>query len=178
MASPDATGPSSSSRSHLRPVQPRLPLRSERGSVSVELAFALPILVFFIVAVVEFGRALNYLNDANQLAANGARYAAVDRNPGGGGASLPDWIRSQADTAEARSGGTEHVPTPAQVEICFPDGGSTVGSPVRVTVRIPFRFMVLGILPDGVVPGPETLSGSATMRIERQPSNYAGGACA
>ena len=48
----------------------------------IEMALVLPILLFLALGIVDFGRAINYWNDVNQIAADGARFAAVDKNPG------------------------------------------------------------------------------------------------
>ena len=48
----------------------------------IEMALVLPILLMILLGILDFGRALNYWNDVNQIAADGARYASVNRNPG------------------------------------------------------------------------------------------------
>ena len=48
----------------------------------VEMALVMPILLFLALGIVDFGRAINYWNDVNQIAADGARFAAVNKNPG------------------------------------------------------------------------------------------------
>jgi Flp pilus assembly pilin Flp len=80
--------------------------RDNRGVAMVEMAMVLPVLLVVLLGIVDFARAFNYWNDTNQLAADGARFAAVDRNPGEGlptPVSLQEFIRSQAETEELRS---------------------------------------------------------------------------
>ncbi|HXH96011.1 MAG TPA: TadE/TadG family type IV pilus assembly protein [Gaiellaceae bacterium] len=57
--------------------------RSERGTALVEFALVAPILFLLVFGIVEFGRVLNAYNDLTQLSGQGARAAAVSRNPDG-----------------------------------------------------------------------------------------------
>ena len=83
----------------------------------VEMALVMPILLFLALGIVDFGRAMNYWNDANQLAADGARYAAVNHSPGTTTRApvdddFRDWIRRQADTGELQDGTIAAQPLP------------------------------------------------------------------
>jgi Flp pilus assembly protein TadG len=129
----------------------------------VEFALVLPILLMLVLAILEFGKAFNYWIDQTHLANEGARWAAVDKNPGAPTWSLQQYVRQQANTPELRDGGTSSVPNALQVCITFP-AGTVKGDPVRVTVTttyqwIPFFGNRLGVTQT-------TMSGSATMRIE------------
>jgi Flp pilus assembly protein TadG len=138
----------------------------------VEFALVLPLLMLLVVGLVDFGRALNYWIDATHLANIGARQAAVNHNPDGSG-SLQNWIRGSADTSELRDGGTNSVPAAAQVCINFPDGSAQVGDPVEATVSVNYSWIPL--LGEAIGVGDTTLTGSATMRLEQEPSEYAEG---
>jgi hypothetical protein len=90
----------------------------------------------------------------------------VNKNPGPG--TLQEYIKSQGDTADIRAN--------ASVGICFPDGNATVGHPVKVTVSIahswlPFLKNVLGLN------ATTTITGSAVMRLEQNPTNYTANGC-
>lgn len=142
-------------------------VRDERGVVAVEFALILPLVLFIFLAIVDFGRVFNYLNDTNQIAANGARYAAVDQNPGGG--TLQEYLAAQGDTKELRDGGSEAVDAPLDVCIDFPANVLTgtsgqVGDPV--TVKVESEFDLIPLLGGISLP----IRGSATMRLERPPS--------
>ena len=83
----------------------------------IEMALLMPILLVLALGIVDFGNAINYWNDANQLAADAARYAAVNKNPGDDNADpidddFRDWIRLQADTGELQEGtiGSDELP--------------------------------------------------------------------
>ena len=57
--------------------------RSERGTAIVEFALIAPLLFLLVFGIIEFGRILNTYNQLTQLAGQGARAAAVNRNPDG-----------------------------------------------------------------------------------------------
>ena len=146
-------------------------LNREDGQALVEFALVAPLLLIILLGILSFGKAFNYWNDANQLSAEGARFAAVNRKPAPGDpASLQQQIRLQGDTAELRNGGTSDVPTPSQVCIDFPNTTSKIGDPVRV--RMTFTYNWLPILDLGVS---NTISTTAVMRLESLPTNFTAG---
>ena len=69
----------------------------------VEMALVMPILLFLALGIVDFGRAMNYWNDVNQIAADGARFAAVNKNPGEDDADPSD--RPTSGSGSAQPGG-------------------------------------------------------------------------
>jgi len=143
----------------------------EEGAALVEFALVLPLLLVLLLGMLDFGKAFNYWIDQTHLANEGARWAAVDKNPGGG--SLQQYVRGQANTSELRDGGTASVPSPIEICISFPNGTSQVGDPVRVTASatynwLPFLGSRLGITQTAI-------SASATMRLEAPPSVYGAG---
>ena len=150
----------------------------------VELALVLPILLFLALGIVDFGRAMNYWNDVNQTAADGARFAAVNNNPGGG-TDFRQWLRLQAVTGELRdrllSGGTAAhcAANPNDFQVCSrsvgmalrvcvnspTNGALTTGNPIRIQVQssynvVPFIGREAGI-------GNLGINGEAVMRLER-----------
>lgn len=137
----------------------------------VEFALILPVMLLLILGILDFSRGMNYWNDANQIAADGARFAAVNRNPGDPG-SLQEWLRLQADTTELRDGSSS-VTTPLQVCVDYPNG-PVVGEPVRVRVTLGYSLLPF-VDPDATE---LTIVGDATMRLEQIPTNIpAGGSC-
>lgn len=138
----------------------------------VEFALVLPLLLLLLLGIFEFGRAFNYWIDQTHLANIGARWAVVDKNPGPE-PTLQESIRAQANSAELREGGTDSVPEPVEVCIAFPDGSSEVGDPVETTVEVDFNW--LPFIGDSIGVATTTLTGSATMRLERARSEYSAG---
>jgi Flp pilus assembly protein TadG len=146
-------------------------LRREEGTALVEFALILPILALLLFAMLDFGKAFNYWIDETHLANEGARWAVVNKNPGGG--SLQQYILSQATTAELRNGGTASIVNPAQVCITFPNGTSNVGDPVRVTVSATYHW--LAFLGSRIGITQTAIAGSSNMRLEALPTNYSAG---
>jgi len=146
--------------------------RSEDGQAIVEFALVLPVLLLVLFAMIHFGKAFNYWNDATHLTAEAARFAAVDRKPDpSSAATLQAQIRGQADTSELRNGGTDSVSSPAQVCVDFPNGTSNVGDPVRVKMTFSYSWMPLLKL----VPGTTQVTSSTVMRLEAPPTKYSAG---
>jgi Flp pilus assembly protein TadG len=146
-------------------------LGSEEGASLVEFALVLPILALLLFAMLDFGKAFNYWIDETHLANEGARWAVVDRNPGGG--SLQQYLVDQATSDELRNGGTASVANPAEVCISFPNGTSNVGDPVLVTVSATYNWLPIIGNRIGVVQ--TTITGSSHMRLEAVPTNYSAG---
>jgi hypothetical protein len=122
-----------------------------------------------LLGMLDFGKAFNYWNDTTHLSATGARWAAVNKNPGDE-ATLQESIRDQADTPELRDGGTNAIEDPVQVCIEFPDDTSNVGDPVKVTVSATYNFLNFIGAQTGITDRP--ITGSSTMRLEQVPTNF------
>jgi Flp pilus assembly protein TadG len=158
----------------------------------VEMALVLPILLFLILGIVDFGRVMNYWNNVNQIASDAARFAAVNRNPGVDMtppiADFRQYVRSQAETTELREGtvaggNPANCPDPMNTDECSqsiaqelkvcvdsPNGQPlTVGHPIRV--RVESSYNMIGFI--GLETGFLSLAvnGEAVMRLEQ---NYTG----
>src|SRR5919198_1742918 len=139
----------------------------ETGQALVEFVLVVPILILLVLGALDLGKAYNYWIDTTHLSATGARWAAVNKNPGPG-ATLQESIRAQADTAELRDGGTGAVADPIQVCVDFPDG-EDVGDRVVVTVSTEYSF--LNYLQVETDLTSKSITGSSTMRLEQVPTN-------
>lgn len=144
-------------------------VRDERGVAMVEFALIAPVLLLIVAGMLGFGRLLFYWVDANHLANEAARWAAVDRNPYLATYPLP--LSLQNYVANAATGEFKN-----NLRVCldFPAGGiPQIGQPVRVRVEKPFTFVpVVGLS--------LTVKASSTQRIERfggltGPTTYAAG---
>lgn len=145
-------------------------IASQRGAAMIEMALVLPLLALLVFGVLQFGVATNYWHDETQLASQGARLAAVDRNPGA--STLQEYIRQQAESSALRNGGSSTLPDPLQVCIAFPNG-TDVGDPVQVSVQTSYHW--LPIIGNAVGSPAVALVGRATMRLELPPTNYSEG---
>jgi Flp pilus assembly protein TadG len=145
----------------------------ERGAALVEFALVLPLLLILVFGMLEFGKAFNYWIDTTHLANEGARWAVVNYNPGAG--TLQEYVKGQANTVELRDGGTSSIPAGDEAEVCisFPNGSANVGDPVHVTVTATYHW--IPFVADRISSANVTISGSATMRLEAQPTNYGEG---
>jgi Flp pilus assembly protein TadG len=115
-------------------------LHNERGTAVVEFALVAPLLFLLVFGIVNFGRALDYYNQMTQLAAQGARAAAVDQNPDGSGPPTASSIQSQLATTytgqpELKNGEV----------ICITQAPSAVGQPVTVKASFVFNFAPFGV---------------------------------
>jgi Flp pilus assembly protein TadG len=144
----------------------RSSLRAENGQAAVEFALVVPLLCLVIIAILHFGKVMNYWLDLNHVASEGARKAAVNTFASDG--EYDAYVRSRLETGELRTGGTTSIPTAAAVAVCLPEGAD-VGDPVTVQVSAGYSLPFIGTT--------ITLRGTATMRLEQQ-ADYAGaGAC-
>jgi Flp pilus assembly protein TadG len=127
-------------------------LGSERGVAMTEFALVIPVFLIVVAGLLAFGRVFFYWIEANHLASETARWAAVDQRP-----DLTKSLQAYAHD----SGGTAEF-TNAKVCIGVPGGTApALGSPIEVKISKRFSFVpILGI-------GSVTIRGSATMRIER-----------
>jgi TadE-like protein len=149
----------------------RIERSGESGVALVEFALVLPLLLILLFGMLDFGKAYNYWIDETHLANAGARWAVVDKNPGSG--TLQEYIQQQADTPELRDGGTSWVPSPVEICIEFPNGTAEVGDPVHVTATVTYNW--LPFLGNEVGIAQSTITGSATMRLEAEPTTYGAG---
>jgi Flp pilus assembly protein TadG len=152
----------------------RSTINDERGQALVEFALVLPLLILLLFALLDFGKAYNYWNDATHLTGEGARYAAVDRKPKPlDTQSLQQQILQQADTQELRQGLSTPSIAPAQVCISFPNGTQTQGDPVQVSMTFDYHF--LPFIGNKVGALTRTIRSTTVMRLEAAPTTYSAG---
>jgi Flp pilus assembly protein TadG len=139
----------------------RARVRSERGTAVVEFALVSLPLFLILFGILDFGRALNYYNDLTQLSGQGARAAAVNRNPDGGAAdaNFQTLLADDADSNELRSG----------IQVCITQVPTAAGDPVTVTTSYAFKFIPLVRKVD------LTLRASQTMRFEGSSPTFTAG---
>ena len=142
-------------------------LRSERGQAAVEFALVVPVMCLLVLALIDFGKALNYWLDTSHLASEGARLAAVLGNSPEPGGNWKQWIQQQAESTELRNG-TGSITSAASVCVSFPNGTPKIGDPVKVTVSAPYKWIPF------VGGATINLRAEATMRLERMPTYAAG----
>jgi Flp pilus assembly protein TadG len=146
-------------------------VKDDRGVALVEFALVAPVLFLLIFAIVDFGRVMNYWIDSTHLTNQGARWAAVGKNPGLPGQTLQQYLRSQASAGELRDGSGAVT---ERLRICVEYGpnGDAFDEPVRVTAR--FRFTFIPFL--NLAETPVTVA--TTMRIEKATGTGIAAGCA
>ena len=142
-------------------------LKSESGQAVVEFAVVFAVvLVPLLFLILGLGRAFDAYNDLNQMAADGARFAAVGNFPGASG------LLANADTNATRSAAIcgpiyfgEGDASPATGAACPSPGTCAVGK--RAWVRASATVTVVPML--GV--GTRLVEGRSEMRVERCPAS-------
>jgi Flp pilus assembly protein TadG len=142
-------------------------LRGESGQGVVEFAMVVPLLCVLVLVFVDFAKGMNYWLDLNHAAMEGARKAAVNQYPTAG--EYQTYVRDRLETSELRSGGTDSVPTAADVAICLPEG-SDVGDAVTVQVKVGYDWIPF-------IGGTFDIKGTASMRLEQKADFSAVGTC-
>lgn len=157
----------------------RRSLRREDGQALVEFALVVPLLLFIIFAIIDFGLAINQYNNTTNLANLGARATAVlsSSNTTPGSCSYTRTGVTTTYTTLAGyidcEGATEGTLSQAAVTVCDPSGTSTLSTGDTLSIRVNSTFNWMGILVGGVgriggVVGSATMTigSSATMRME------------
>jgi Flp pilus assembly protein TadG len=148
-------------------VLPRLRIRrkgSERGQSLVEFAILLPVLMVFLLGILEFGWAMKSYVQEQNAAREGARYWALN------GSTTCDKVR---DAVETKGPGTMDwsIAPLETAPFASPVTGQTnctsaAGTVVTVTAKYEYPF----ITPLGEfwtrVAGPMRMKASASMRVE------------
>lgn len=151
-------------------------LRGEDGQALVELALVVPLLLFILFAIIDFGLALNQYNDATNLANVGARATAVAAN------STPSCVYTSSSGVATTyttlagyldcEGAIQGTLNQTTVTVCDSTGTSTLNTGDSVAIKVNSSFNWLKILTGGIgsiggVVGPSsTIGSSATMRME------------
>jgi TadE-like protein len=128
-------------------------LRDERGQSFVEFAFILPFLVFLVLGILQFGRALHSYLVIADAARVGARAGAVNR-------------AAACTTALAKITSLGVLPAGATPGCSTPDGTTNPGGRLVITIPYTVSFGLPGFF--GVPAVTETLnvSTTATDRLE------------
>lgn len=142
-----------------------------KGQALVEMAFILPVLLFFVFGIFEFGRAMYIKNTITHAARAGARAAIVTPNlpPSANLATCTTTTTNPAFLATCQSlyTGIKKENTSVKLEVFAPDGtarttNAVAGDVVKVTATLSGFTSVVPKL----IPVPTTISGNTAMRYE------------
>ncbi len=142
--------------------------QDERGQALAEFAMVLPLILFFIAAILEFGRAWNIKQAVTDAAREGARYAVV-MDPSMSVSDVEDKIEERLALASIETSNiTISSPDPACAVLadCFhTDDG--YGREMTVTVSTQYRMGLVHVLMKWAgLPTTVTIGTDATMRHE------------
>ncbi len=143
----------------LAPV-PVLVRRRERGQALIEMALVLPIILVFLLAIIDFGFAFDRRQVIQHGVAEGARSAAVGND-----------IATVTNHTNDQSGGIL-----SNIQVCYRDvntnnplGGA--GDSVQVSGEYTYNFMIgSGAFLSGAIPG-INMSPSSEARLEKSVPN-------
>jgi Flp pilus assembly protein TadG len=147
----------------------RIDLRREGGVAMAEFALIVPVFLLMLIGIISFGRVYFAWNDANHLANETARWAAVDQNPyapvganppGTGGRTLQQHVLDNGFSA-------------SNVCITYQNASPAVGDYLTVRVQKPLTLKIkLPLIPSLDIGF--TIRGTSTQRIENlEGSTYA-----
>jgi Flp pilus assembly protein TadG len=128
--------------------------RNRQGAAAVEFAFVAPVFFLLVFGMIEFGRAIMVEQILTNAAREGARLAVLD------GSTI-------TNVNTTVSGYLSNVGISGATITVTPDPAATTtvyGTPVTVTVRIPFANV--SWLPTPMFLRGKTLAGSSVMRRE------------
>jgi Flp pilus assembly protein TadG len=150
-------------------------LRGERGQGIVEFAMVLPLLGALVLIFIQFGKAINYWIDVTHVANEAARIATVNAP---GVSNFRSAVCDELETGELRNGSGEVDAANIALSYLTGPNGTTreSGDPVRVEVSADYHWLPFWNI------GTWTITGSATMRLERATAgnntlNAASGQC-
>lgn len=128
-------------------------IRNNRGQAVVEFALVLPLFVWLMLGMIDFGRIFHELIVVSHAAREGARVAAVGKDN--------DEIEQAAQAAaiSINNGGPQNL----VVVTIDPQSDRTAGQPVTVTVthEVPIWTPLMSSI---ITPNPYIVTGTAVMR--------------
>lgn len=131
--------------------------RNEKGQGLVEFALILPLLLLLVLGIIQFGIIFSSQIAITNAAREGARVAAVGLN---------DEVVERINNS---IGGHVFLPTLNAGNVSI-GSASEIGEEVTVTIS-GVKLKLIVPVPDVFVPGNEiTLSGKASMRLEKKPN--------
>jgi Flp pilus assembly protein TadG len=137
-------------------------LKSERGAELIEFALVLPLLIFFCMGVIEFGRAYYTYNILSKAVRNGARFLSTGlvTSTGTINATSETRTRSVVVYGNTTSSGTKILPDLLTSQVNIPAATVVSGSEQYVTVGVNYPYVPLFSV---IMPATITLSPKVTM---------------
>ncbi|MEX2157916.1 MAG: TadE family protein [Dehalococcoidia bacterium] len=151
----------------------RKPVRDERGQALLEFALLAPLIILFLLAIVDFGMAVNRRLILDHAAREGARYASVGGNAFSSGAPV-----TCSEIQQLTANGTKGMFAAGTVDVNYEDAngipGIQTGDNVEIELDYTYEFQTgLGSLVGVSLPGLPMLA-SADARLEYTPPDSTG----
>jgi len=137
-------------------------LKSERGAELIEFALVLPLMLFFCLGVIEFGRAYYTYNILSKAVRDGARFLStgIVTSTGTVNATTATRTRSVVVYGNTTGSGTKILPDLLASQVNIPAPTVVSGSEQYVTVGVSYPYVPLFRV---VMPATITLSPKVTM---------------
>ncbi len=134
----------------------RMKRNTRRGIATVEAAILFPILILFLLAMVEYGWCFLKYQCINSAAREGVRVAVRD------GAVDAQW---QSAVRNVMTGCGKRGTTPTYTATLGPGVGSATGTQLTLTIKVDYAQLAMTSAPT-IFPSPATLTAVATMAKE------------
>jgi Flp pilus assembly protein TadG len=131
-------------------------LKNERGTVLLETALTLPLILLVSVSIFEFGRAYQYFQVMTNAAREGARISVL---PGTTDQAVSDRVKAYLAAGQMRDADSAIVVIDHTQTVSI---GTGTAPATQITVNYPFSFMFLNPVATLVTKG-STLGGAFTM---------------
>jgi Flp pilus assembly protein TadG len=115
--------------------------REESGQSAVEFALVMPLLLLFLVGIIEFGRGWNDHQVITDAAREAARKCVISDN-----ATTTTAVENVAKNALSAAGINPAPPVAITVAPAFVAGAQPTGTPCTVSIQLPYTFTFLGPL--------------------------------
>lgn len=148
--------------------RPRLTRRPRRGAAAVEFAIVVPLLLMFVLGIIEYGRMLQVANVTTNASREGARYAAqADTTVDAATTYTKDYLSAAGIPNSAVNSVTIEQYSSASSSWSAVTTLSSVSSGTPIRLKVDVNFGAVTWLPSGVlVPNSTVLNGTSVMRKE------------
>ncbi|MEQ8156623.1 MAG: TadE/TadG family type IV pilus assembly protein [Clostridiaceae bacterium] len=127
-------------------------MKIKKGQAAVELALVVPILLFLMCGIIDFGRILYTANTLNIISQESVRLAGLGKKD----SEVKQYAIDNALVNPAL--------TTSNITINPPDSTRKSGDYVSVTITYSISYITP--LMDTILPSPYTITNKATMRVE------------
>ncbi len=129
-------------------------MKSEKGQAALEFALILPILLYVICGITDFGRILYTKNALTTMSQQAARYASIDSTRTD--SDISTFVRGNAAVSDTSTSTLTIATTPTPTR--------TSGDLVKVTLSYKIKYITPWM--NKILASPYTITASSTFRVE------------